>query len=133
MYLYPWFWYLGPTYMLKYTNTGITQPPDCLYTWVVLHLMWNVEFDTEWLFVYVWPWFGIFGPNLPNLPQFSKYTKTVITSPSNGFYPWVKFQLMWNVEFNTLNDHLCIDAHDLGYLSVMSLIFLSSANTQKKV
>ena len=30
----------------KYTNTGITRPTDGLYTWVRLHLMWNVDFNT---------------------------------------------------------------------------------------
>ena len=30
----------------KYTDTGITWPSNGLYTWVRLHLMWNVEFNT---------------------------------------------------------------------------------------
>ena len=30
----------------NYTNTGITWPSDGLYTWVRLHVMWNVECNT---------------------------------------------------------------------------------------
>ena len=63
--------------------------------------------------MYQCPWFGIFGPSFSNLPQFPKYTKTGITRPSDGLYPWVRLHLIWSVEFNTLDD--------LGYLWQISL------------
>ena len=50
--------------------------------------------------MYQCPWCGVFGPNFLDLPQFPKYTKTGITQPSDGLYPWVRLHLMWNVEFN---------------------------------
>ena len=57
----------------------------------------------------------VFGPNFPNLPKFVKYTKTGITQPSDGLYPGVRIHLMWNMEFNTLNEFLRISVHDVGY------------------
>ena len=38
---------------------------------------------------------------------------------------------MWNVEFNTLDDSLGIDAHDLVNLGLISLTCPSSTDTQK--
>ena len=40
---------------------------------------------------------------------------------------------MWNVECNTLDDSLCIDADDLGNLGLISLTFPHSTDTQKQV
>ena len=47
---------------------------------------------------------GVIGLNLSNLPQFPKCTKTGITWPADGLYPWVRLHLMWNVEFNFLDN-----------------------------
>ena len=79
----------------------------------------------EWLSVYQCPWFGVFGSSFSNLPQFPKYTKTSITWPSDGFYPWVRVNLMWSVEFNTLDDS--------EYLCQISLTCPNFANTQEQV
>ena len=67
------------------------------------------------------PWFGVFDSNFPDLPQCPKYTKTGVNQLSNGICIWVRLHLMWNMEFNTLNDFLCIDLHDLGCLAPISL------------
>ena len=58
-------------------------------------------------------WCAVFGPNFLDLSQFPKYTKTGITRPSDGLYLRVRHLLRWNVKFNTLDDFLCISAHDL--------------------
>ena len=82
---------------------------------------------TLWMIFFVLLlWQGEFGPNLPNVLQFAKYTKTGITWPADDLYIWVKLHLMWNIEFNTLDNSLCIDAHDLGNLG---LIFLTCPNS----
>ena len=60
--------------------------------------------------MYWCPWFGSFGLYFPDLSPFPKYTKTGITRLSVSFYLWVKFHLIWNVEFNILDDFLCIHA-----------------------
>ena len=73
------------------------------------------------------PWFWVCGPNFPDLPQCPKYTKTGVNQPSNGICIRVRPHSMWNVEFNNLNDFLCIDAHDLGHLGPISLTCLSSS------
>ena len=44
------------------------------------------------------------GPIFSDLPQISKNTNTCITKLSVGLYPWVKFHLMQNVEFNTMDE-----------------------------
>ena len=40
---------------------------------------------------------------------------------------------MWNVEFNTLDDSLWIDARDLGNLGLISLTCPNSTDTQKQL
>ena len=52
------------------------------------------------------PLFDIFLPNLPDLPQFHKYTRASINWVSDGLLIWAGFHLMWNVKFNTMNDFL---------------------------
>ena len=106
-----------------------------------LTLIWTsdfsmVSFDVkcgvkhyEWLSLYWYPWFGVFRSNFPNLPQFPNYTKTGLTPPADGLYTWIMLCLMWNVEFYTLNDFLCIHAHDLGYLC---LLFRTCPNSQSR-
>ena len=108
----PWFGVFGPSFpdlcqCPKYTKTGINQPSDSLYIWVRFNLefkceMWSL---TLWIMTSVYQcwWCGVLGFNLSNLPQFPKYTKTGITWPADGLYPWVRLHLMWNLEFNTLN------------------------------
>ena len=54
-----------------------------------------------------------------------KYTKIGITRPSDCLYPWARFHLMWNLEFNTLDDLPCTSAHNLGYLGP---VFLNCPN-----
>ena len=93
----------------KYTKTGITQPPLPL-TKASFDVKCRAE-QFEWLLC---PWCETFRPNFFDLTRFHKYTKTGITWPSDGFYPSVRLHLMWNVEFETLDDFLCISAHDLG-------------------
>ena len=53
--------------------------------------------------------------------------------PSDGFYTWVKFQQIWNVEFNTFDDFLYIQACDLGYLDQISQTCSSTQNILKQV
>ena len=43
-------------------------------------------------------------PNVPDLPQFHRYTKSGINWLSDGLYIWIRLNLLWNMEFNTLND-----------------------------
>ena len=113
---------------LKYPTKGETLPSNRFYIWIRLQLMWNVEFNTFDEFL----WFGIFGPNFPHLLQFPKYTKTGINKPSDGFYIWERFHLMWNVEFNFLVDFLCIGVHNLGYLDPICPTCPNSPNILKK-
>ena len=53
--------------------------------------------------------------------------------PSDGFYTWVKFQQIWNVEFNTFDDFLYIQACDLGYLDQISQTCSRTQNILKQV
>ena len=99
----------------KYPKTGETLPSTGFYTWVMLQLTWNVGFKTFYEFLYIQsPWFGVFGPNFPDLCQCPKYTKTGINQPSDSLYIWVRFHLMWNVEFNFLDNFLRIGGPWLG-------------------
>ena len=59
---------------------------------------------------------ALFGPSFPKVPWCPKYPKTGETLPSNGFYTWISLQLMWNVDFNTFNEFLYIQAHIWGIL-----------------
>ena len=101
----------------KYTKAGVNQPLNCIFILVRLHLIWNVEFNTldGWLSVYWCPRLGTFGPNFSDLPQFSINTNTGITKLSVSLYPWVMFHLICNVEFNTMDEFLCIYALYLGF------------------
>ena len=63
------------------------------------------------------------------LSPMPKYTNTGITQPSGGLYIWVGLHLMWNVKFNTLEDILCIDHHNLGYLGSISPTCPNSTDT----
>ena len=121
----PWFWvlqlYLGSVSPkcpdAPNTLKQVKLPSTGFYTWVMLQLMWNVGFNTFYEFLYIQsPWFGVFGPNFPDLLQCPKYTKTGINQPSDSLYIWVRFHLMWNAEFNFLDNFLCIGFHDLGCL-----------------
>ena len=76
---------------------------------------------------------GKFRPNLPNLCQFPKYTETGITWPTDELYTWVRLHLMWNVEFNTLDDFCCIDVHDLDCLGLIQQTCTNSTDTQKQI
>ena len=118
----------------KCPNTGETLSSTGFYTWLMLQLMWNVGFNTFYEFLYIQsPWFGVFGPNLPDLLQCPKYTKTGLNQPSDSFYIWVRFRLMWNVEFNFLDNFLCIGFHDLGYLGSVFPTCPNSPNILKQV
>ena len=79
-------------------------------------ISWRLEIT----FCIFWPIiFGIralFGPSFPKVPWCPKYSKTGETLPSNGFYTWIRLQLMWNVDFNTFNEFLYIQAHIWGIL-----------------
>ena len=93
----------------KYPKTSETLLSNAFYTRVWLQFMWNVELNTfDEFSVYPSLWFRIFGPNFLDLLQFPKYTKRDINRSSDGFYIWVRFHLMWNVEFSCLDDFLCI-------------------------
>ena len=84
--------------------------------------MWNIEFNTFDGFLYIQAHdLGVYGPNFPELLQCPKYTKIGTNQPSDGLYIWVRFHLMWNVEFNFLDDFLCTGVHDLGYLDLICL------------
>ena len=81
--------------------------------------MWNVEFSNFDDFLYIHAHdFEYLGPIswTCSSAQNTLYTKTSINQPSDGLYIWLRFHLMWNVEFNFLDDFLCIGVHDLGYL-----------------
>ena len=79
--------------------------------------MWNLEFNTFDDFLYIQAHdLGFLGPNFLDLLQCLKYTKASINEPSDGLYIWVKFYLMWYVEFNCLDDFLCTGVHDLRYM-----------------
>ena len=133
IYQHPWCGVLRPNLpdlpqFPKYTKTG-------RYTSTLRwSLPWSkASFDVkcgvkhfEWLSMYQYPWCGVLGLNLPDLPQFAKYTKTGITQSSDGLYPWVKLHLMWSMEFNTLDDFLCISAHN--HISCPSF-----TNTQEQI
>ena len=70
----------------------------------------------------------LFGPSfLPKNP------KTGETQPSNGFYTWVRLQLLWNVEFNTSDEFLYIQDYDLRYLGPISWTCSGVQNTLKQV
>ena len=70
----------------------------------------------------------LFGPSfLPKNP------KTGETQPSNGFYTWVRLQLLWNVEFNTFDEFLYIQDYDLRYLGPISWTCSGVQNTLKQV
>ena len=117
----------------KYTEKSINWPSDDL-----LHLS-RASFDVQWG-VYHYEWFSVYRcydrGNLAQSPQLAaipKYTKTGITQPADNLYIWVRLHLMWNVEFNTLDNSQCIDAHDLGNLGLISLTCPNFTETQKQV
>ena len=130
---------LGPSFpkrpqCSKYPKICETLPLTEFYTWVMLQLMWNVGFKAFYEFLYIQsPWFGVFGPNFPDLCQCPKYTKTGINQPSDSLYIWVRFHLMWNVEFNFLDNFLCIGVHDLGCLGSVGPTCPNSSNILKQV
>ena len=69
---------------------------------------------------------------------FNGWRKSAVTSLNwnpcpDGFYTWVKFQQVWNVEFNTFDDFLYIQACDLGYLDQISPTCSSTQNILKQV
>ena len=76
---------------------------------------------------------ALFGPSFPKVPWCSKYPKTGKTLPSDGFYIWVRLQLMWNLELNTFDDFLYIQANDLAYLDPISWTCSSAQNALKQV
>ena len=67
-------------------------------------------------------------PNAPNI-----YRKTGKTLPSDGFCTRVRLQLIQYVEFNTLDEFLYIQVHDLGYLGPISQTCTSAQNALKQV
>ena len=85
----------------KYTKTGLTQPADGLGTWRRLCLIWNVEFYTLDDFLCIdahdLSYMGLTFLTCPS-------SQTAINWLSDDLYTWVRFHLMSNVEFNTLND-----------------------------
>ena len=69
----------------------------------------------------------------PQLAPSPKYTNTSITWPLDGLYLCIELRLMWNVEFNSLNNFLCISVHDLGYLGPVCSTCPNSQNILKQV
>ena len=118
----------------KYPKTGKMLPSDGFYIWVRLQLMWNVKFNTfdDFLCIQTHD-LGVFGPNFPDLIQCPKYTKTGINQLYDGLYIWLRFQLMWNAEFNFLDDFLCIGVHDLEHLDSIFSACPNSPNILKQV
>ena len=118
----------------KHPKTGETLPSAGFYTWVMLQLIWNVEFNTFYEFLYIQsPWFGVFGPNFPDLLQCQNILKQGINQPSDSLYIWVRFHLMWNVEFNCLDNFQCIGVHDLGCLGSVFPACPNSPNILRQV
>ena len=112
--------FLNAPNTLKQVYTNLAS--DGLYPRVRLHFMWYVEFNTlDDFFCISSHDLGEFGPNFSDLSQFLKYTKAGINWPSDGLYILPRLHLIWNVEFNTLDDFLCYSAHNMGYLSPISL------------
>ena len=130
---------LGPSFpkspkLHKDPISWITQSSNGLYT--RSKFSFYIKFGVEHFgsfFVYPCPCFGIFGTNFPDLPQFPKNTTTGITQLPDSVYTWVRFHLMWNLEFNTLNDFLDIHAHNLGYLGPIFPTCPNPTNTLKTV
>ena len=104
--------YLGPISWAcsrSSVQNTLSRYKSTLLRWF-LHLN-EVSFDVKcgvklfgWLSMYWCPWLGVFGSDLPDLPQFPKYTETSLTQPSDCLHPWVRLHLIWNDEFNTIND-----------------------------
>ena len=83
------------------------------------------------LFCVLVPWIWGILTQFPQLAPILKYTKTGLglTQPTDGLYTWIRLCLVWDVEFYTLGDFLCIAADDLDYLG---LIFLTCPNSQNR-
>ena len=116
---------LGPSFTklplcLKHPKTCETWPLDGHYTWVSLILCKMISWRLGIAFCIFLPMIlGIrvlFGPSFPKVPWCPKYPKTGETLPSNEFSTQVRLQLLWIVEFNTFDEFLYIQAHDMGYL-----------------
>ena len=114
----------------KYPKTGETLPSTGFCTWVMLQLMWNLAFNTffECLYIQVHD-LGFLGLALLRCP---KYTKTGMNKPSDGLYIWVRFHMIWNMEFNILDNFLWIGVHDLGYLGWVCPSWSNSPNILKR-
>ena len=88
-----------------------------------------------WLSVYAWHahdpgYLGLICLICPNPPNINE---TDINQSSDGLYIWLMFHLICNGEFNTLNDLLCIDAHNLGCLGQTCLTCSNLTETLKQV
>ena len=81
--------------------------------------------------MYQCPWCGVLGSNLPDLPQFPKYTKTGITQPSDGLYRRVKLHLIWSMEFNTFRGYFRLKLSPTSGCCPQWLIFFKNLFYQK--
>ena len=122
----------GPSFLPKNPKTGETQPSNGFYTWVRLQFyeMWSLTLlmnfcISKTMICGIWTQF--LGPALC-----PKYTKTGINQPSDDLYIWVRFQLMWNVEFNCLDHFLCVGVHDLEHLDPICPTCPNSPNILKQ-
>ena len=137
----PFIWVLWAQFpwldsLSEYTKTGIYNSiiRYGLYTGVRLHLMPDLQFNTLDDFLYMHThdqgYLGLIcliSLNPPNINE------TDINQSSDGLYIWAMFHLICNVQFNTLNYLLCIDAHNLGCLGQTCLTCFNLTKTLKQV
>ena len=99
-----------------YTKTSITQPSDCLCTWVRPCSMWNMMLKTlDYFFVSLDMIWGTWA-QFPQITLMCISTcKTGIIQPSEGLDNRLKANLMWNLEPKTFDYFLCVPAWELAY------------------
>ena len=104
----------------NYTKTGEHHPSNGICIWVSLHLMWNVESNNLDDFLCIDPHdLGHLHPIFLTCPNSTK----ILIQVSVSLYPRVRFHLMQNVELNTMDWFLCINA-------LIWVFFLTCSNSQ---
>ena len=91
-------------------QVAITQPSDCLGTWITPHSMWNMV-TLDCLLCASRHDLGYFDPVFLNCLDTCKIS---ITQPVEGLNTRVKANLMGNVELKTLDYFSCVISYDLG-------------------
>lgn len=136
--LITFFVFVGPNFLdlpqfHKNTKIGINQLSDDLHTWAGLHVIWNVQCNNMDDVLCICALNLGFQGTIYMIGLIPKHTKTSETRLLDGLYTWVRCHLMWNLEFNTLDDFLYIHAHEFEYFNPISLICPNFPNTLKQV